>query len=173
MDRTSLAHYLSCWQGAGDFEEFMTLIEIPNVYTSEMTVSADDRGRFAVIGEPIVAVDLIETVAVPGSPSVRCATRESGRPRRFRSQTKRRSRSSCGAATMAITSRSSTGSMDRTVAPVRAVRAENGTSATPMPAAASCAAVRGLPVRSTGWGSTTPRSVASWSTHAAIPLPGS
>ena len=52
------------------------------------------------------------------------------------------------------------------------VRAENGTIATPMPAAASCAAVRGLPVRSTGWGSTTPRSAASWSTHAANPLSG-
>src|SRR6185437_12717851 len=27
-----------------------------------------DRGRFAVFGEPIVAVDLIDTIALPGSP---------------------------------------------------------------------------------------------------------
>jgi len=27
-----------------------------------------DRGRFAVLGEPIVAVDLIDTIALPGSP---------------------------------------------------------------------------------------------------------
>lgn len=29
---------------------------------------AEDRGRFAVLGEPVVAVDLIDTIAVPGSP---------------------------------------------------------------------------------------------------------
>jgi predicted RNA-binding Zn ribbon-like protein len=29
---------------------------------------AADRGRFAVLGEPIVAVDLIDTIALPGSP---------------------------------------------------------------------------------------------------------
>jgi predicted RNA-binding Zn ribbon-like protein len=28
-----------------------------------------DRGRFAVLGEPIVAVDLIDTIALPGSPT--------------------------------------------------------------------------------------------------------
>ena len=39
--------------------------------------------------------------------------------------------------------------------------AEQGTIATPMPAAASCAAVRGLPVRSVGCGSTTPRCAAN------------
>jgi predicted RNA-binding Zn ribbon-like protein len=50
------------------FEEFMALIEIPNVYNSDMAVKTADRGRFAVIGEPIVAVDLINTVAAPGSP---------------------------------------------------------------------------------------------------------
>ena len=44
----------------------MTLIEIPNVYISGTAVGAG-RGRFAVIGEPIVAVDLINTVAAPGS----------------------------------------------------------------------------------------------------------
>ena len=44
----------------------MALIEIPNVYNSGTAVGPG-RGRFAVIGEPIVAVDLINTVAVPGS----------------------------------------------------------------------------------------------------------
>jgi predicted RNA-binding Zn ribbon-like protein len=33
-----------------------------------MTVSTAGRGRFAVFGEPIVGVDLINTVAAPGSP---------------------------------------------------------------------------------------------------------
>jgi predicted RNA-binding Zn ribbon-like protein len=47
----------------------MALIEIPNVYNSDMAVGAAARGRFAVIGEPIVAVDLINTVAAPGSPA--------------------------------------------------------------------------------------------------------
>ena len=50
------------------FEEFMALIEIPNAYNGNMAISDAARGRFAVIGEPIVAVDLINTVAVPGSP---------------------------------------------------------------------------------------------------------
>ena len=45
----------------------MGLIEISNVYNSDMAVSAAGRGRYAVIGEPIVAVDLINTVAAPGS----------------------------------------------------------------------------------------------------------
>ena len=44
----------------------MALIEIPNVYNSG-TAASPGRGRFAVIGEPIVAVDLINTVAAPGS----------------------------------------------------------------------------------------------------------
>ena len=66
MDRTSLAHYLCPGQGAEGFEEFMTLIEIPNVYNSGAPARSG-RGRFAVIGEPIVAVDLINTVAAPGS----------------------------------------------------------------------------------------------------------
>jgi predicted RNA-binding Zn ribbon-like protein len=45
----------------------MGLIEISNIYNSDMAVSAVGRGRYAVIGEPIVAVDLINTVAAPGS----------------------------------------------------------------------------------------------------------
>jgi hypothetical protein len=64
MDRTSLAHYLCPRQGVEGFEEFMPLIEIPNVCNSGTAVSTG-RGRFAVIGEPIVAVDLINTVAEP------------------------------------------------------------------------------------------------------------
>ena len=43
----------------------MTLIEIPNAYTLDMAISAKGPKRFAVIGEPIVAVDLINTVAAP------------------------------------------------------------------------------------------------------------
>ena len=43
----------------------MTLIEIPNVYNSGMAASASGRGRLAIIGEPIVAVDLINTSAAP------------------------------------------------------------------------------------------------------------
>jgi predicted RNA-binding Zn ribbon-like protein len=46
----------------------MALIEIPNVYNSDIAAAAVGRGRFAVIGEPIVAVDLINTAAAPGSP---------------------------------------------------------------------------------------------------------
>jgi predicted RNA-binding Zn ribbon-like protein len=45
----------------------MALIEIPNIANSDMTVRAVGRGRLAVIGEPVVAVDLINTVAAPGS----------------------------------------------------------------------------------------------------------
>ena len=45
----------------------MGLIEISNVYNSNMVVSAAARRRPTVIGEPIVAVDLINTVATPGS----------------------------------------------------------------------------------------------------------
>jgi predicted RNA-binding Zn ribbon-like protein len=44
----------------------MALIEIPNVYNSD-AAAGPGRRRFVVIGEPIVAVDLINTVAVPGS----------------------------------------------------------------------------------------------------------
>ena len=46
----------------------MALIEIPNVYDSDRAVNTARRGRLAVIGEPVVAVDLINTVAAPGSP---------------------------------------------------------------------------------------------------------
>jgi predicted RNA-binding Zn ribbon-like protein len=49
------------------FEEFMMLIEIPNICNSDMAVSGAGRGRFAIIGEPVVAVDLVNTVAAPGS----------------------------------------------------------------------------------------------------------
>jgi hypothetical protein len=45
----------------------MALIEIPNVYNSDMTARASGRGRLAIVGEPIVAVDLINTGAAPGS----------------------------------------------------------------------------------------------------------
>ncbi len=44
----------------------MALIEIPNVYNSDLAVSAG-RGRFTVVGELIVAVDLINTGTTPGS----------------------------------------------------------------------------------------------------------
>jgi predicted RNA-binding Zn ribbon-like protein len=54
-------------QGAEGFEEFMALIEIPDVCNSDSAASAAGRGRFAIIGEPVVAVDLINTVAAPGS----------------------------------------------------------------------------------------------------------
>jgi len=47
----------------------MALIEIPNAYTFNMAINAVGRDRFAVMGEPIVAVDLVNTVAVPGSPA--------------------------------------------------------------------------------------------------------
>jgi predicted RNA-binding Zn ribbon-like protein len=45
----------------------MALIEIPNICDSDMAVSGAVRGRIAIIGEPVVAVDLINTVAAPGS----------------------------------------------------------------------------------------------------------
>jgi predicted RNA-binding Zn ribbon-like protein len=49
------------------FELLIAIIEIPNAYTFNMAVSGS--GRFAVVGEPIVAVDLIDTIAMPGSPA--------------------------------------------------------------------------------------------------------
>jgi len=63
-----LTHYLCLRQQVEGFEEFMALIEIPNAYDSDTAVGAAGRGRSAVIGEPVVAVDLINTVATPGSP---------------------------------------------------------------------------------------------------------
>jgi predicted RNA-binding Zn ribbon-like protein len=45
----------------------MALIEIPNIADSGEPASAD-RKRVAVIGEPVIGVDLINTVAAPGSP---------------------------------------------------------------------------------------------------------
>ena len=62
----SLTHYLCPRQEVEGFEELMALIEIPNVYDSDM---AAGRSRFAVIGGPVVAVDLINTAAAPGSPT--------------------------------------------------------------------------------------------------------
>ena len=47
----------------------MEPIKIPNAYNSDMTVSAAGRPRFVMVGEPIVAIDLIDTVAAPGSPT--------------------------------------------------------------------------------------------------------
>jgi predicted RNA-binding Zn ribbon-like protein len=47
----------------------MALIEIPNIYNAPAPGGAGGRGHFALIGEPIVAVDLINTVTVPGSPA--------------------------------------------------------------------------------------------------------
>lgn len=44
----------------------MALIEIPNAYSAG-PADAPGRGRFVLIGEPIVAVDLINTVTAPGS----------------------------------------------------------------------------------------------------------
>jgi predicted RNA-binding Zn ribbon-like protein len=55
--------------GTEGFEEFMALIEIPNSYNSAGPADPAGRGRFALIGEPVVAVDLINTVAAPGSPT--------------------------------------------------------------------------------------------------------
>ena len=46
----------------------MALIEVSNACNSDMAVTAAYRSRLAMFGEPIVAVDLINTVAVPGSP---------------------------------------------------------------------------------------------------------
>jgi len=45
----------------------MTLIEIPNIGNSDIAVSGAGCSRFAIIGEPVVAVDLINTAAAPGS----------------------------------------------------------------------------------------------------------
>ena len=53
--------------GFKGFKELMALIEVANAYTCIMAIGAW-HGRFTVIGEPIVAVDLINTVAPPGSP---------------------------------------------------------------------------------------------------------
>ena len=47
----------------------MAVIKIPNAYTFDMAISATGPRRFAVIGEPVVAVDLINTIAAPGSPT--------------------------------------------------------------------------------------------------------
>jgi hypothetical protein len=54
---------------AKGFEEFMAVIEIPNAYTSDMAISTPGSERFLMVGTPIVAVDLIDTVAAPRSPA--------------------------------------------------------------------------------------------------------
>src|SRR6266566_219777 len=54
---------------AKSFEEFMAVIEIPNAYTSDMAISTPGSERFVMVGTPIIAVDLIDTVAAPGSPA--------------------------------------------------------------------------------------------------------
>jgi Putative stress-induced transcription regulator len=56
-------------EGTEGFEEFMALIEIPNSYNAAGPADTAGRGRFALIGEPVVAVDLINTVTAPGSPA--------------------------------------------------------------------------------------------------------
>ena len=45
----------------------MALIEISNICNSDAADGAVGRGRLTVTGEPVVAVDLINTVAAPGS----------------------------------------------------------------------------------------------------------
>jgi predicted RNA-binding Zn ribbon-like protein len=47
----------------------MALIEIPNARCSGASPTAAGRGRLTLIGEPIVAVDLVNTGAAPGSPA--------------------------------------------------------------------------------------------------------
>jgi len=47
----------------------MALIEIPNVNDCAAPAGDSGRARFVLMGEPIVAVDLINTVAAPGSPA--------------------------------------------------------------------------------------------------------
>jgi predicted RNA-binding Zn ribbon-like protein len=67
MDKNQTGTLLAPAARVEGFEEFMALIKMPNGYNSDMAVSTAGRGRFAVVGEPIVAVDLIDTVAPPGS----------------------------------------------------------------------------------------------------------
>jgi hypothetical protein len=54
---------------AKSFEAFMAVIEIPNAYTSDMAISTPGSERFVMVGTPIVAVEIIHTVAAPGSPA--------------------------------------------------------------------------------------------------------
>jgi predicted RNA-binding Zn ribbon-like protein len=69
MDRNKPGTLLIRRARAEGFEEFMALIEISNISNSATPVSAGERRRLALIGEPILAVDLINTVAAPGSPA--------------------------------------------------------------------------------------------------------
>jgi hypothetical protein len=47
----------------------MTVIELPNTYTSDMAISTAGPAHFVMVGAPIAAVDLIDTAAAPGSPA--------------------------------------------------------------------------------------------------------
>jgi len=67
MDRNEPYTLLVPAARAEGFEEFMALIEISNISNSGAAISAAGRSRLAIIGELIVAVDLINTVATPGS----------------------------------------------------------------------------------------------------------
>ncbi len=69
MDRNQTGTLRMSTARSQGFEEFMASIKIPNAYTFDMAISARGPKRFAVIGEPVVAVDLINTVAAPGSPT--------------------------------------------------------------------------------------------------------
>jgi len=69
MDINQPGTLLTPTASSREFEELMTVINIPNAYNVDMAISAAARARFAVTGEPIVAVDLINTVAAPGSPT--------------------------------------------------------------------------------------------------------
>jgi predicted RNA-binding Zn ribbon-like protein len=68
MDKNESGTLLEPRARVEGFEEFMAHIEIPNACNSAMPLTAAYRGRFVVVGEPIVAMDLINTVALPGSP---------------------------------------------------------------------------------------------------------
>jgi chorismate mutase len=57
MDRNEPGTSFMPRQGIKGFEEFMVVIEVPNAYTFDMAVSIARSDRFAVIGEPIFAVD--------------------------------------------------------------------------------------------------------------------
>jgi predicted RNA-binding Zn ribbon-like protein len=47
----------------------MALIEISKAHDWDMAVTGARGRRFAMVGEPIVAVDLVNTAAAPGSPT--------------------------------------------------------------------------------------------------------
>ena len=57
MDRNEPGTLFMTRQVVKGFEEFMVVIEIPNTYNPDIAVSTAGRPRFAMVGEPIVAVD--------------------------------------------------------------------------------------------------------------------